>query len=315
MSKACASGKQPASPKKVNKKNKWLVGVLVLAGLVLLLGIGYIAAKYLANSAYETNQVVPKSFYFTVDMLGDTVPDSQEHPLTQEFDIYGGGQKTLTFNVQNYFDDARINEDQIAYTASISDKSTFNHNLTLTYNGNAATQQTMAGGEKISHEYTLVIPGGYKDEDKVIVTVASSKPYAKTMTLVFVLHDHKAPVSYRMEDRVGSNYATLYLMFNEDVAKGNMDVVWSSIAEEIFIDTTSEYILDENQTLTTNNPADQNGTLETATITKKMEAESSILIYFFKADPSKDYSTLPVGEDKAADYIDSTYIVNLGVTQ
>jgi len=271
--------------------------------------------KYLANSGYQDNQVVPKTFYFTVDMLGDTVPGSQEHPSTQEFNIYGGGAKTLTFNVQNYFDDTRINAEEITYTASISNESTFNDGLSLKYGGNAATEQTMAGGEKTSHEYTLDFPGGYKDEDRVIVTVASSMPYKKTLTLVFKLHDHKAPVSYRVEDRVGSNYATLYLMFNEDVDKGNMEVVWSSLAEEIFVDTTSEYILDDNLTLTTNNPATQGGTLETATITKDMKTESSILIYFFKADPSKDYSTLPLGEDQAADKSESKYIVNLGVTQ
>ena len=73
MSKACASGKQPASPKKVNIKDKRLARVLILAGLVLLLGIGYILAKYVWNGEYRANQVAPESFYFTVDMLGDTV--------------------------------------------------------------------------------------------------------------------------------------------------------------------------------------------------------------------------------------------------
>lgn len=286
---------------------------LIVVALVLVSFVCFgVFAKYFAQNEYH-NTVAASEFYFTVDLLGDT---NTEDSLTKTFDLYGGAAHTLPFCVQNFFDDKRINSDAITYTVKIDAESTYD-GVSLDQND---ASYVFAADAKTSKKFVLSVDAGYKEGDKVVVTVESSAPYQKTMKLVFVMHHYTADVSYRIVDQAGSNAASLIIMTNVEIAKGNLFLDWSNVTtkggisqneQNIFqIDTTNIYILDEvDGVLKFDTNAFPAGSyLKQATVTHMLEPGESILIYFFKIDPQADYSISDTPAQKAGD----TYQVTIG---
>lgn len=287
-----------------------IVGVLVLVFCVCF----GVFAKYMQNNKYD-NTVLAEDFYFTVDLLGDT---NTVQSLERTVDLYGGGEHELSFTVQNFFDEKRVNGTAIEYTVKIdTENSTYSGASLGAYD---ASYTLAAGPDEASKEFVLTIPAGYKEGDRVIVTVASSAPYEKTMTLTFLLHRFTADVSYRVIDQAGSSTASLIIMTNVEVEKGKLFLDWSGAqtrggvfqAEEniLQIDTTNLYILDEIDGVLQfeTNKIPEGGYLKTATVTRSLKPGESILIYFFKIDPQADYSK----DTTAATYADGKYTVTLG---
>ena len=262
--------------------------LLVLSVLSLTIGI---AARYLYIKVAKPGEVVARDFYFTVDLLGDT---NELSDLEKEINLFGGGEKTVTFNVQNFFDELRVNEKDIVYTASVTtDYNAYKGVPELT----SSVDDTLPASVKTSDAYTLTLPVGYEQTGvptKVTVTVRSSKPYVKEMKLHFLLHSTPAPVSYRVEDNAGDPYATLIVMAHETIAKGLIQIDWSQVNQTsnmLQIDTTSPQVIDGMVLAGDNNPSSQNGYLKTVTTTKPLAAGASMQIYFFKSDPTQNYST------------------------
>ena len=273
---------------KLNKRKVILLVAIVLAVCLLgtIIGVG---AKYIRDFATMKGQVLADDFYFTIDLLGDTM---EEEDLSQEIHFYGGDAKNLSFKVQNYFDALRINGETIDYKVEFSCDN-------KSYSGYSISQDgsfSMEANVRTAHSFTVSLPAGYealKGNTTVTVNVTSTNPYVKAMKLKLVLHGQPEPVLYRVEDQVGGTYATLIVMASEQIDAGELKLDWSAVNQEanlLQIDTNSKHVLDGTLTLTTNDP--NGGFLNQATTTQVMQKDESILIYFFKADPTKDYSTL-----------------------
>ncbi|MBQ8403178.1 MAG: hypothetical protein IJX55_01980 [Clostridia bacterium] len=274
--------------------------IITALALVVFLFAG-VAAKYVSEREIDDNKVTPSNFYFTVDLLGDT---NTESSLSKTFDLYGGDAKEIKFNVQNYFDSSRITSEAIKYTVEVVDSgSTYDKCSLSDANGTLGEDELILNGGEVNHKpISLNIQEEYANNDTVVVKVKSTAPYEKEMTLTFVLHTYESPAKYRIEDSADSAVASLIIMTEEDISKGNLTVDWSNISD-LRVDTTNMYVLDENLKLPTNsgNVTDADGYLTKIKITKELKAGQSILIYFFKTDITKDYS---VGDTKVEKNVD-----------
>lgn len=284
----------PIFNKKINigRYNIPLVTAIIIALLLcLVVGIG---ARYVyVTSTKPVTQISALDFYFTVDLLGDT---NELSDLEKDIHLYGGNAKTVSFNVQNYFDELRINAKEIKYTVDVStDLDSYDGKWTIT---SAPSDKTMTAGTAETDTYTLSLPTGYEQQGKptvVTATVKSSTPYTKEMKLNFLLHSTDAPVTYRVVDNPGDAYAKLIVMVSENIDAGKIKVDWSNVnaqANILQIDTTSPQILDGTIALSgVNDPANQtSGYLSQVTTTKALGKGSSMQIYFFKSNPALDYS-------------------------
>ncbi len=286
--------------KYANKKYLTWAIPLIAFGLFLALFEG-ISAKYIFNRDYYDNQAHARDAYVTIDILGDT---NELDQLTRTIELYGGGKQTFAFAVQNYFDELRVSTDRTEYSISVESEI---DGVPAGYTGwsitrNQAAMNTaasvLAGGSMKQDQYLLTMNDGYENGTEVTVTVAATRPYTKTMVLKFILYTDKADVFYRVEDSAGQAYATLVVMSGVEIGAEGLAVNWGSVNHSsnlLQVDTTDRYVHDSDMTLTTNNPG--TGFLTQFTCTRKIEKDSSIQIYFFKKDMTKDYSTekdLPV---------------------
>ena len=101
-----------------NRKIYILVIVLLLA--VATTFCGYVVAKYIREKKSDI-VITSKDFFFTVDLLGDTINDED---LSKAYVLAGGDSKEITFYIQNYFDDYRICDTDVKYKVSMSITST-----------------------------------------------------------------------------------------------------------------------------------------------------------------------------------------------
>ncbi len=275
-----------------NKRNRLIAAVSILA-LVILSVAGVVYAKYVFQKDYEDSLIKAESFYFTVDLLGDS---NAPEKTTKEIHIYSGN-KEVSFTVQNFFDSLRINQEDIQYTVSYTvisdDPSAPLSGVTLKRGTTPVTDDpiTLTGVSAKEETYSLYIPNGYTNGDKIQVTVTSQTPYQKTMIMTFVLHTYEYELEYVLEDHVGSPYATLTLMTNVaiDAKKITVDCSAFNTTQYVLqVDTTNEYVLDPDSTLTTNNPG--NGYLSQFKITSALKVRESISIKLLKTDMSMNYS-------------------------
>lgn len=286
----------------------------VAAGVVLLCFVGGITAKYVATDNRDNNQISANDFYFSIDMLSatDQYAGQDENTITERtFDLYGSTQTSMTFKVRNHFDELRINPADITYTVSYTADANVPAVLksgdeTVT----SGTFYTLTGGTVDSDTFTISAPDNTVEGGKITVTVASSVPYVKTMTLTVVLHPQKYDVLYRVEDAAGDPYATLIIMAGKagGVEAGNINVDWSTInatANILQVDTTNKFV-NKTGVLTGVNEND-NSFLKSFVSTDDIGEKGSVAIYFFKADPSRNYS-MP---DTVAEAVEGVYQVIL----
>lgn len=273
---------------KLNTKRKTILIVSVVIVVLVICTIGGLTAKYIYDNIGKDTQVVARDFYFTVDLLGDT---NELSDLETDIHLFGGGDKTVPFTVKSYFDDLRINNKDITYTATIEcDNGSYNKATFTT----KPSDFVMTANVKADDAYVISMPAGYERAGKtttVTAVIKSSAPYEKEMRLNFVLHADDAPMTYRVEDNAGDAFATLIVMANEDVAANKITVDWSTVnngANNLQVDTTSPQVLDNTVKLTTNTPG--SSYLTGITTTRALKKGESIQIYFFKADPSVSYS-------------------------
>ncbi len=298
------------------KKNKKAMPLLFLVvGVALLCLMSGILAKYIKTTDDPGNQVGAKDFYFTIDLFKvvDSEPeqDDENQIVERTFGLYGGGQNQLNFKVQNFFDDLRINGEEITYTISYETTDGLAAVLTNTttnevIDAKKADITLVAGESGTSHTYNIKatsdpIPEG----SKMIVTVEATKPYAKKMVLTVELHPEQYDVLYRLEDVAGQSYAKLIIMAGVAVDAEKLNIDWSAIntsGNVLQIDTTNTKILGEDKSLDgTNDPG--TGYLSKATNAVALNENESVAIYFFKADPSQDYTI----EDTVAALTDGKY--------
>ena len=277
---------------------KRTVPLLALAVVVVLLClVGGLAAKYVVVDNKDDNQISANDFYFSIDLLSatDQYAGQDENKITERtIHLYGATQTSLSFKVRNYFDDLRINPADITYT--ISYKATAGVPAVLESGNSQVTSgasYTLTHGTQDFDEFVVSAPNNTVEGGEIEVTVASSVPYVKTMTMTIVLHPQKYDVLYRVEDSVDSPYATLIIMAgkHDGVAAGKINVDWSAInttANVLQVDTTNTFV---NKSGELTGVGVNNGEHLKSFVSKEALGElGSVAVYFFKADPSKNYS-------------------------
>ena len=274
------------------KKRNLIILIVTLIAFVALI-TSPMLAKYLREEDRNVG-VNAEKFYFTVDLLGDTVIDTQ---LSKSFDLYGGDDKELSFNVQNYFDDFRITESNVKYNVSyqvvLPTGSAYDTSkVTLTNSGD----KTLTGNTKSSLKYDLSILDGYDNGTKVVVTIKSTVPYVKEMTLTFVLNTFSSEYSYYIIDSVNSLYAELIITTNINIPVKGLIIDFSQVnttSAVLQIDASNTYLLDKkdgNLVLETNKVPDGQSFLTSVTNTIAINAGEAVSFKFFKSDITKNYS-------------------------
>lgn len=270
--------------------------ILILAGAALML-VGGLAARYFWQSWSEYATVTSEPFYFTANLLGDTEMTANVENLyslnspSGTWHLYGGGEHKVDFTIQNYYDDLRITQNVIEYTATVDAKD-FN-GVTLTDStGNLLTGSQNLGEapvtegakyEQKSQKLILTIPGGYTEEKTVTVEITSTKPYKKTLELNFVVHPAGTGLIYEVVDSVNSPYAELIIR-NDTGKEVQPTIDWSGTS--LSIDNTNELTFKYDGTAFTQQPGMEGKKM---TVSRALKPNESVSIYFFKSE-SKNYA-------------------------
>lgn len=297
-------GKREQTSGRAKKYGKALTIMAVV--MVLSCFAGGIFARYMRQEVLENNQVEAESFYFTVDLIRDDTLTNVE----KEFALYGGGDKTIKFNVWNYVDDLRITNTPVSYTIAVSDNNlTYAMKcgetpLTLKEEGGKyiTDPQSFEKSIKTAQQYTLDLSGDYKNNTVVTVEVTSTAPYAKTITLKFRLYNSDADMLYRVEDEttsaMPSNTAKLIVMANRKIDAGKilLDLSGLNASENAFMPDMTDVDIwtweDGTPKTPPAVPAGEAFLKSNVPITVDMEAGESLEIIFFKKYPAKNYQTI-----------------------
>ena len=284
-------------------KNKIFLIFISIVCFISIFSISLVLAKYIKIKNSNIG-ISSDKFYFTINLLGNTNTDDS---LEKEYHLYGGDSKTIGFSVQNYFDELRYTESYIKYTIEIVEGNTFS-------NLNVDVNNQFVGGSCESKQCLLNISEEYSDGDVVKIKVSSTEPYTKTMYLIFILHSYTTNLSVSLNDSVGSLYFEIIIDSNVNINAKNLIIDYSdinSITDELQVDLTNNYLLDEGNSLITNKLPDGKLYLDKVTITKKINNGEALNLYFFKTKPSENYKELQVTIIEEVSGSDLIYTIKL----
>ena len=303
-------------------RQKIYIGVLLIAVCCLLVGI---LARYIKQSQTGNSQITSENFYFTTNLLGDTKMVSEDGQTKDQYAfgakstegtwyLYGASEHNVTVNVQNYFDKLRVTPKDIQYTGTISVKNKNGETISasgtfpkLKKGNDAFTSGTLkTGTEGTSDELTLAIPKNsewdYEDGTVVTLTLKSTSPYKKTLTMKFVLYATDTNLKYRVEDSAGSPYAELIMMTNVDGSSGVQPyLTWD---DGLKIDNTNPLTFSYASGTFTQQ---QGMTDRNMQVSEKLKTGRSESIYFFKKDTSKNYSQ----SERIVNPVNDTYTITV----
>lgn len=294
----------------MNKRKICLMFIIMFFAVILTFSI-VVLAKYIKERQTEIG-VTSKNFFFTIDLLGDTIKDED---LSKNYILAGGDSKEVTFNVQNYFDDYRICDTDVKYTVTMqitSNNSSYDTtNITLSNQVNV--EHILNKNTKDSDKWILTIPEGYENNTIVNICIKSSSPYVKEMNLKFSCMTYDKEYSYEMIDDDNSPVARLIIKTNVDISVNALTIDFSSInttSNVLQIDVTNPYIVDLVDgipTLNTNKLPDGQMYYKSVVNTIKISAGEAIEIIFYKTDLTKNYSF----ETISLDSVDGKFIVTV----
>lgn len=242
------------------KKRRIIAGVSVTLGLIVLLCVTLMFAKYKMNLGKQ-REITSKNFYFSSNFL-----KSDEEPV---YEIYGN---TVTFQVRNYVDGMRINDSEIIYTATATKGNLKKADETVI---DANTELTLAGGAKNSDSITLTYD--LDDGEEITVTAKSTGVYAKTLTAKFIFLKPEG-LAYEIKDEVNRNYAEIYIYMGNTAQ--NVTLSWDEA--ELVIDETNDYVFGKVQNKTS--------PVKSYVPIDNISADTTVKIVFFKQDITQDYT-------------------------
>jgi hypothetical protein len=284
-------------------------GALALAVAVCaLLVIGVVAAKSILNLSSEAGAMTSTEFYFTANVLEDTqmvADENGQYSLPEDasgtWNLYGGGEHTLTITLQNYYDDLRITQGEIDYTVSLvasSDGASFsvdgNGGADLstsdgTSNPDIATRYSLGSVNSVAQATQKLslkidaLPDDVTEPKTVKVMVKSSAPYEKTLQLTFNVYPAGSGVTYEVVDSANSLYAELIIR-NNTTQEVQSTLKWS---DALSIDNTNELTF-TGEKGTFNQQPDIND--RSMKLSRTLNPKESVSIYFFKSD-NTNYTT------------------------
>ena len=275
------------------RKIKYVI-YIITSVIILLCTLVPIFGKYITDK--NTNiGINSKNFFFTVDLLGDTATDES---LNKSYILAGGDSKEVSFYVQNFFDDYRICNVDVTYKVLMeieSNKSGYDTSL-ITLSKEQDTEYTISKTNKSDDKWTLNIPEGYGNNTIIKLTIISTKPYVKEMTLEFVCKTYDYEFSYELIDEPNNPIATLIIRTNVDIDINNLIIDFSTINESfnnLAVDITDEYLIDNIKgelIIQTNALSNGEEYYKKVVNTMKINAGEAIEIIFTKDDITKDYS-------------------------
>ncbi|MGN0820008.1 MAG: hypothetical protein ACI4M6_06470 [Christensenellaceae bacterium] len=238
------------------KKNRIIITVISIAVLLTaLLCIAPSFAKYLTKQSVQS-ELEADEFYFTSDYL-----KSEDTP------VYIVSGNTVTFALNNFIDDFRINETDITYEA------------TADYGALSLNGGTLTGGSALSESITLTYDFASDEEEKEItVTVISSAVYEKTLQAKFVLNKLYSGVKYEIKDSAGASCAELYIYVGDAVS--GLTLLWDNA--ELLIDETNDYVY--------GNVTNGISPVKSSATTKNIVGGTTVRIIFFKNDISDNFT-------------------------
>ncbi len=188
---------------KNRKRRPSLLAALCTLTLFTLLFsvIGMTWAKYTASSS-NPGQASAKPFYFSSDKLspeGTAVCCPVEIPE-------GETSGAFSFVLRNYEDDMRITNDEIRYSATLTPAS-----------GEARTviEETTLPSADAAQDTTVQVTVQRSDfikdgtADTAVLTVTTSKPYKKTLSVMLALSQVSGAVSWEVSNEAGAVLLTL----------------------------------------------------------------------------------------------------------
>lgn len=236
------------------KKRKTVAGVSVALGLIIVLCVTLMFAKYKINLG-EQSEITSKNFYFSSNFL-----KSNEEPV---YEIYGN---TVTFEVRNFIDSLRINATDINYTVNTdpADGGTVDTSSgTLT--------RAVATSEDITLSYNFL---ENEDQKEITVSVNGTGKFTQTLkaTFIFIKYDG---LKYEIKDRANRDYAELYIYTGKTAS--NVTINWDKT--KLLIDETNDYVFGK---LNGNKNSAEN---------VNIAADTTVKIVFFKNDITANYTS------------------------
>ena len=285
--------------KERNRKILWIV--CFLAAVCSFSGETF--ARYIQKNKTGMSQITTENFYFTTNLLGDTVMVPVDG---QESDCYAFGEKStegiwnlsgaeaydIDMQIQNYYDVLRITEKPITYEVEASVWKKDGTEITdsgvqVKKENTAVTDGVLEGGIPSQDKITVEIPDhgtwAYEDSTEVCIKIKSTSPYTKTLTQKFLLYAPEDTMEYEIRDQENSPYAELLL--RTEAPKGVQPyLVWS---DELYIDNTNSLTWD----LVDGQFRQQAGIEERdMQVSEPVVMGRSESIYFFKKDPSENFA-------------------------
>lgn len=186
---------------KIKNKKFFVMGLLAL--LVAVGSIGFVAAKYISNYQQEA-EIHASNFHFSSNYL--------EYGSEAEFTVSDWGDHAITFLLHNYEKEntALIADTAITYSINVDPDWTVSvvdaAGKTVTDSNGTYTMAASAAAS--SHSVTLTYNGD-GEPTVVHVSVKAQSPYSKELKARFNLSTKKG-IEYTVEDKGDYNILTLY---------------------------------------------------------------------------------------------------------
>lgn len=237
------------------KKRKLIAGVSILLGLIIVLCVVLMLAKYKIHLG-EQGEITSQNFYFSSNFLkSDEVP-----PV---YEIYGN---TVTFEVRNYIDSKRINPTDIEYTV-LPDGGTVD-----------ISRGSLTGAASSSATITLSYDFAANELQKEIpVSVTGTGDFSQTLKATFILIKTDS-LRYEIKDRSNRAYAELYIYTGN--TESNVTIKWDNAM--LVIDETNDYVFGKVQ--------NQTSPGKSSVAINPIPAHTTVKIVFFKQDTAQAYT-------------------------
>lgn len=230
-----------------------VVSIITLLSLVLVIVPSI--AKYVKEQGNQS-KLDSEKFYFTSNYLvSDEIP---------EYEIFGN---SVTFEIRNYMDNLRINDNDINFVVETTDGVV------------SITSGTLLKDNKNKTEISLTYAfQGDETQKEINISVIGTGQYTKTLKAKFIFIKPVQLIKYYIEDSSGSNYAVLYI----SSAQTDMIAYLTWDTDKLIIDETNDYVYGN---------ITYDGETHTGSVTTKtIAANTTAKIVFFKKNLSDDYS-------------------------
>lgn len=250
------------APAKVSRAKKLKLTVIAVVAALLICSFYLVSwAGYMYSAVMKTYiATAGGGFYFTSDLLSDAAEVPVYH-ITHDWHTAA----TISFALRNYENQLNISDRQITYTAAAAPSGG---------SVSGTIDPAGSGGQSQAVSLTVPAPADPGAPLEVLVTAASSSPYAKTLRGRFIIFP---AVSYTVAENTGSPVATLKITMAQSAQLDRaVAIAWQEGAAP---DMTSPIV---------RNAASVD--LTARTLTTSLHTAALYELVFFKDDAADNYT-------------------------